>query len=60
MNAKKPFLSFLNNESQKATYDWENSFLLAKMKMSEIIHGTQTEKKKTCIPLTVSTLRICI
>lgn len=46
INAKKPLLSFLNNESQKATYDWENSFLLAKMKMSEIIYGTQMEKKQ--------------
>lgn len=59
INAKKPLLSFLNNESKKATYDWENSFLLAKMKMSEIIHGTQMEKNN-CIPLTANTLRICI
>jgi hypothetical protein len=36
-NAKKPPLNFLKNESQKATHHWGNSFLLAKIKMSEII-----------------------
>lgn len=46
INAKKPLLSFHNNESQKATYNRENSFLLVKMKMSEIIHGPGMEKKK--------------
>lgn len=59
INAKKPLLSFLNNESQKATNVWENNFLLAKIKISEIIHGTQMEKNNS-IPLTVNTLRICI